>query len=224
MIARLDKRSRTGISRQQPRRKLQLTTTTRSSNREFTSEIVNLSANGLLLKTDDELALDEPIMVVLPHAGDRPARIVWHADDLYGCHFSDPLSEEDLAAALGDADGDEADDEEEEASETFGRRLRRLRIKSGRSMVALAKLAGVTKPTLWKWETDKVRPRPAALSKLADIFSVDEMHLLYGRKPQIGTFKNTAATLEELVKQSRTQIARVAGVSENKVGITIEWS
>ena len=65
--------------------------------------------------------------------------------------------------------------------ETFGTRLRRLRTERQISQVSFARQLGVSKPTVWKWERDEVRPRPKSLEAAASILGVTERDLCAGR-------------------------------------------
>jgi len=60
----------------------------------------NLSESGLLLETSDELAVDEVIQVDLPDAGERPAKVVWHSGQLFGCQFLQPISKGAVSASV----------------------------------------------------------------------------------------------------------------------------
>lgn len=182
--------------------------------------------NGLLLKTRSRLKSDEAIVVVLPDAGEKLARVVWTDDDLYGCRFAEPLTSGEISASLlksepmGDNDSDDAEPEE-----SFGERLRRLRKGAGIQLTALAAEIGVSKPTLWKWETDKVRPRSGSLARLADALRIDEKALLYGTPEPANSDEATlpnSSSLEDLVSACRQKISDLAGVSSERVKISID--
>lgn len=238
MKAQLDAPLATGKKRGQSRRKLRLATTAVQGDGEATVDVLNISLNGLLVRTSGKLALDEPVMVVLPTQDEHPAHIVWFADDLYGCRFLEPLTQAELSAVmLRSSPGElvEPSDTEpaETPQETFGQRLKRLRVASPHSMVELASLVGVSKPTLWKWETDKVRPRDAAVRSLAAVLGVDEMTLLYGRRPVAKEVRPPAANapakptgrkrLSDIISDSKDAIAELAGVEREKVLVSIDW-
>lgn len=100
--------------------------------------------------------------------------------------------------------------------ETFGTRLKRLRKERRISLIGMARLLNVTKPTVWKWETDKARPRPETLEALASILEVSERALLLG-----GGDDSAPPQLSELIKDCKGQIAELAGTSADNVSITI---
>lgn len=218
------------IDRRQPRLVLQLNTGVGQAGRAFDAEILNLSTDGMLVKTGAELSLNDPIEVVLPKSGAVGAKVVWFADGLYGCSFHNPISDDELQAA-----NDLASIEDDDSArlgvdhETLGSRIKRLRTSQGFTMRGLADQVGVSKPTLWKWEGDQVRPRHDTMQRLATELGVSELELVYG-SPGLG---QAAAMVEEdvlsqgsladIVRASRKRIAQAAGVDESNVEININW-
>ena len=219
-----------GAGRIQPRLVLQLKTGVGQGGRAFDAEILNLSTTGILLRSKADLSLQDPIQVVLPGSGAVGAKVVWSADGLYGCMFAKPIGEDELeslrrlSAAKNDNGGAAAP-----AEETIGMRIKRLRVSQGHTMRGLADKVGVSKPTLWKWEGDQVRPRHETLQVLAAELGVSELELVYGA-PGLGEAAaladdeaNAAKTLADIVRASRRRIARAAGVDEANVQIQIDW-
>lgn len=218
-----------GIERREPRLVLQLNTGVGQSGKAFDAEIMNLSRDGMLVRTQAELTLEEPIEVVLPQSGAVKATVVWSADGMYGCSFAETISEDELQAA-----NDLAKEEPEGGKpfgvdhETLGSRIKRLRNARGFTMRGLAEQVGVSKPTLWKWEGDQVRPRHETMQRLAEELDVSELELVYGA-PGLGEAaliaEEEAATgsLADIVRASRKRIARAAGVDEACVEININW-
>lgn len=219
------------LGRGAPRRKLYLVANVTQAAAQSRVDIFNLSATGLLLGTTAALDLDEPFTVVLPDTGDKRARIVWSSDNLYGCRFDAPLAETELAAALRHAVPEGPQSTSAPPTEaTFGQRLKRMRAASRFSMVELAGRVGVTKPTLWKWETGRARPREAALDRLAAVLGTTPVALLYGRRETparpAGRFSAGDAEPEKLaqvVARCRAEIADCAGTDEGQISITIDW-
>lgn len=213
--------------RRQPRLVLRLHTGVGQSGRAFDAEILNLSRNGMLVRTGAQLSLDDPLEVVLPKSGAVPAKVVWFADELYGCSFPKPISEEELEAANDVATIDEGGLGSRFGvdHETLGQRIKRLRVASGASMRAFAEQVGVSKPTLWKWEGDQVRPRHETMQRLADELGVTELELVYGApgREVAEVEDDSDASLADIVRSSRNRIARAAGVDASKVEITIDW-
>ena len=129
---------------------------------------------------------------------------------------------------------------EAERAETFGARLRRLRKDRRMSLIGLARLVSVSKPTVWKWEKDEVRPRQKSLEALTAVLGVSERELLFGQAPaepqpletaQEGLSESPPAAhdapaqpgqLSQLVRNCKDQIAEAAGTSSDNVSITIQ--
>ena len=234
MRGRLEEREVEWRGRETPRRKLFLAASVEQADAGCLVDVFNISETGMLLGTSGKLDLDEPITVVLPDVGERSARIVWYAENLYGCRFEEPLDEESVKACLAHSSPEGPVDMPAAAPpESFGARLKRLRSQSRYSMVELAKRVGVTKPTLWKWETGKVMPRQAALERLAAELGLGAAELLYGRAeawPGVSAPANGAAVrptgekLADVIARSRDEIARCAGTPTSKVSIDIDWA
>jgi len=226
--ANLELEATCGSRREEPRRRLLLSTRAHQSASGPAVDILNISSGGMLMRTDATLDLEEAVIVVLPEAGERSAQIVWNSGDLYGCRFQDALNPGELSAIQLKArplDPIRASNRKEfENDETFGRRLKRLRMESDYSMVGLAAATGVTKPTLWKWETERVRPRQKALANLAQVLGVSESFLLFGiGDGQDDDRQEPPGNLAETIAISRSMIADLAGVPTEKVAIDIDF-
>lgn len=222
--------------RSAPRHRLYLSATAKQAQDSRQVEILDISAGGLLMRTSDRLVVDQPLTVVLPGPDEHEAQVAWSGDELYGCRFAVDLTKAQLSAALLRARPQHAlaprPEERDLSDETLGQRIKRLREASPHSMIALAEKVGVTKPTLWKWETDKVRPRGGAVKALASVFGIDELDLLYGGAQSVQPQVRAAAVgghtyginpLAEMVASSRAAIAQLAGVDERKVRVSIDW-
>ncbi|MXP40562.1 helix-turn-helix domain-containing protein [Altererythrobacter soli] len=101
--------------------------------------------------------------------------------------------------------------------ETFGTRLRRLRKERRISLIGMARLVDAAKPTVWKWESDKARPRPEMLEALALALDVSEQMLLTGRDDAAPPM-----SLGDVIKDCKARIAAAAGTTADKVSITIQ--
>lgn len=231
IVAQLDSRKRTGTLRGAPRRKLRLEVAGSSASAGETRVLVhNLSTTGLLLETSAPLSVGEPIQVVLPEAGASSARVVWASEDMYGCQFDKPITVAAVSAAqlqspheqdpatinVGALSGGEA-----AAGESLGARLKRLRKQRGFTMEGLARQVSISKPTLWKWEKDTVRPRQETVRALAKTLGVSEMELLYGAGARSGAAEGSPS-LRELVESSREHIASATGIDPSRIRIIIE--
>lgn len=110
-------------------------------------------------------------------------------------------------------------------AETFGARLRRLRNERKISQVRFARLLGVSKPTVWKWERDEVRPRQKSLEAAASVLGVSERTLLFSggetRRPEGEKPRPSSLQLRDIVNVCKEQIAQAAGTDAENVLITI---
>jgi transcriptional regulator with XRE-family HTH domain len=196
--------------------------------------IENISSSGLLLNTPVDLTPGEKVTVFLPNMEERVAEVVWSSENFHGCRFTDPLDEAMLKAIqqrneafksslsgmpLDDGSGSMA------KGESFGDRLTRLRKAADMKQLQLAEIAGVSKTTVWKWENDVVRPRNAAIRKLANIFKTSEMTLLFGAEAHeapspVADIKSTG-DLQAVIAACKQSIARAAGTTEDHISITI---
>ncbi|MDZ3832165.1 MAG: helix-turn-helix domain-containing protein [Sphingopyxis sp.] len=197
----------------------------------------NLSVSGMLVETRSDLAMGQQIKVGLPETGEVSATIVWRSETLYGCRFDRPLPRAALSAARlrnplpSDFDPALGDIAAEEAREPLAARLRRLREERGLSLAGLASRAGLSKPSIWAWESGKTAPRIRSLQAIATALGVSDDELLMGRGPEGdstgfadhgGGGGPGAPALQTVVETSRRRIAQAAGVDAGRVKVTIE--
>lgn len=108
--------------------------------------------------------------------------------------------------------------------ETFGTRMRRLRTERKISQVSFARQLGVSKPTVWKWERDEVRPRQKSLKAAASILGVTERDLVFSggearkAKPER---RPSPLHLREVVSVCKERIAEAAGTATENILVTI---
>jgi transcriptional regulator with XRE-family HTH domain len=237
--AHLEQRRRAVESRVGPRRKLHLTAPGASGSGTALNVVVHdLSETGLLLQTSGQLSVGERIEVVLPHAGPTEANVVWASNEFFGCRFEKRISRATLSAAqlLSGPQPESSFDEglepagEQHSEESFGTRLRRIRKERGISLIGLARLVSVSKPTVWKWERDDVRPRQKSIQALAAALGASERELLFGEKAAarqaaeggMATRQGEPEQLGELVRSCKSRIAEAAGTTSENVSITIQ--
>ena len=178
--------------------------------------VLNLSDSGLLLETEAPLKPGEALDVVLPEAGTRTARVVWAGHGLAGCKFDAPRGKSALsAAALASAP----------VNETMGQRLRRLREDQELSMVRLAQRLGVSKQTLWNWETDRTLPQPRFLAALAEALLVPEGELGAAREndPSLKAPEDPDASRDAAIAHHKARIAELLGVEPEQVEIVVRY-
>jgi transcriptional regulator with XRE-family HTH domain len=109
--------------------------------------------------------------------------------------------------------------------ETFGTRLKRLRTERQISQAGFARRLGVSKPTVWKWERDEVRPRPKSLKAAASVLGVTESDLAFSGVKACDATPTIRCphpqNLSEIVSLCKEQIAQAAGIRIDNILITI---
>lgn len=234
----LEQRRRAVESRVGPRRKLRLAAPGASGSGAAMNVVVHdLSETGLLLQTSGQLSVGERIEVVLPHAGPTEAKVVWASNEFFGCKFEKRISRATLSASqllsgppVAAAEDGAQPAGEPAGEESFGTRLRRLRKERGISLIGLARLVSVSKPTVWKWERDDVRPRQKSVQALAVALGASERELLFGETSAARrsadehsrAAEGEPPALGELVRSCKERIAEAAGTSSENVSITIQ--
>lgn len=148
----------------------------------------NMSRTGMLLEMDAPLSPGEKMMVEVPLLGAVAAEVVWTSGRFVGCRFTPALSRADWSAALlrhpiepelSPVDGPS----DQISREPFADRLARLREERGLSRSQLAERAGVSKPSVWAWETGRAPPRRSNLRQVARALDLNEDVLLGLREP-----------------------------------------
>ena len=210
------------------RRRLFLATTARHGGDVVSVEILDLSAKGLRISTRAPLQVEDEIEVVLVDGAKRRASVARSSGEIHGCRFDKPLSRSQLAA--NSLRAEPARDLSVQPG-TLGQRIHAARVASPYSMEALARRIGVSKSTLWKWETDQVRPRPASLRRLSLELGIGEIVLLHGPAeiaallPRRVLAEDTGKlSVAELVEKARIEIAAATGVRPDRVRIQIDFS
>lgn len=220
------------IGRGSERLRLRLEAPGSSSGAEASKVLIhNLSATGMLLEMPSPPRPGSDIAVFLPEAGDVSATVVWTSDSFVGCRFAQPLSSAALSAALlrNPIEPDLPDDGGTQGSvrETFADRLIRLRQARGLSRAELAERAGVSKPTMWAWETGRTPPRQSNLASLARALRVSE-EVLLGLTSSAAVASSAAdrpaspTALAQAVAESKVRIAELAGTEPERVKISVE--
>lgn len=188
--------------------------------------LLNLSTTGVLLRTPEKLRLGERVRLSFPDRHRVTATVVWTGEGLFGCRFETPVSQATVSAASlrspfaqPAAAPQPPKPETEETS--FGDRLKRLRTQRGLSLQALAGQVGVSKPALWKWERGDVRPRPAALARLAEVLGLSPAELVFGGESGQPRGTAEAASLRTILNTAKTQAAGLLGVERDAIVVTV---
>lgn len=224
--AHLDPRSASDSQRTSARRALRLETSGFvAGSGDANVTIHNISAAGLLIETQLDLAEGDELAIDLPEAGAVSASVVWRSEHLYGCAFDEAISPAALAAAQlqGFAPGVPSQPPARPAhpasmtrspAEGLGTRLNRLRREAGLTLADIAATLGVSKPTVWAWEKGKARPLPERLDAIAAALGVDPDLLAPG--PAV------PHELDAVIADCRLRIAEACGTAPEAVRIMIE--
>ena len=82
------------------RRKLRLDSKVSIAKSTTRVVVLDLSARGMMIHTETELAVGEAFEVDLPLAGAFEACVIWRRMTLYGCEFRSPIPGAAISAAL----------------------------------------------------------------------------------------------------------------------------
>ena len=222
--------------RSSKRRQLRLRACIRGVDRRFSVEVLDISERGMLLRGTVGLEVGDGIEIELNGPTERTisGKVVWGQGKSFGCYLERDLTTAEMAHSLLRARPLPTDHTPPPLANLreFGERLRELRQRSPYTMKELAAIVQVSKPTLWKWETGRARPREVALQALARALETDAAHLLYGvetaspyqsAKDLEGAEGEQIAHFPDFIAQCRMEIARRARVDASKVTITIDW-
>lgn len=189
----------------------------------------NLSASGMLIETDAALAVGRRFRIALPEAEQVVATVVWNSERLFGCRFDAPLGQSVLSATrLRNPLPSEFDPSRLalRSGIALGLRIRGLREAQGLSLSALARKAGLSKPSIWAWEAGKSVPRRKNLDALAAALDVPADDITNGDAAVPPTPGSADAgdlgSLREEIDASKRRIAQAAGVPLASVKIAIE--
>lgn len=220
--AQLKLRRQSQTQRREVRRKLRLNVARKTGDGRTGDVLIHdLSTSGILVQTDDMLAIGEIIEVELPRTGVHHIEVVWGSGTFYGCRFLEPVPPAAVSAALLRSTPERPSqppsfDTSHNTDEGFGARLATLRVEQGWTIETLAERLGVSRQAVWYWETGQRLPRAEHFRKIAELLEVPEPELL-ARQPD-APVSRSSAPIDEL----RREVARRNGVDESKVKIVIE--
>jgi transcriptional regulator with XRE-family HTH domain len=201
-------------SRASPRRKLRIAAAGLTADGPETVNILDLSVTGMLIECAVRLAVGESLHVELPEAGSTLATVVWSGGNFFGCQFDEPLSPATVSAAALKGEPLRASPAAATAADDrLPARIRRLRQRRGWSLESLARRLGVSRQTIWYWESGRNKPGGENLGRLARLLGPDEEGVPMARP---------ATDLAALIRAHKSEIAAWAGTTGEKVRITIE--
>lgn len=218
VTAFIEETAQPGHPRSSERRRLRLLLQgAKASGSGIKALVHNISATGLLIEADADMKPGDRIEIALPHAGATSVSIIWASGSLYGCRFDTPVSTATLSAAslrsVATPDAPIEPDAPASTLESFGLRLQRLRLAQGLTQSQVATELGVSEPSISAWEQDKARPKAGRIEALAKLLGVQSADLLGIESRE---------TLRSATERAKAQIAAVAGVSPDRIRITID--
>lgn len=125
-------------------------------------------------------------------------------------------------------------------TEPLPMRLRRIREQCGITRSELAVRTGLSRPTIWAWESGKTQPRLSNLRVLADVLGISQLELVGGLEAAVPDDEVDAmlATgwehgempaglanpqrLSIMIYAAKLSIAALAGIKAQNVKISIE--
>lgn len=234
VMGQINIRSRVGIMRGQPTRKLSLDGACPSfKGGNEPVYVSNLSTTGMLIETAAPLSVGEPLQVLLPEGDTRLVTVVWANESIFACEFARALTIATIRRIQLQSPPERRIDDENEIPrgdgklrENLGERIRRLRRERRLTMVHLASRIGVSRPTLWKWEKGSVFPRQDMVCAIARALGVTEKELIYGSERQLNQREDLSIPVldaaEKKIATKKSEIASIMGVSPSRIKILIE--
>ncbi|MBL0915585.1 MAG: helix-turn-helix transcriptional regulator [Sphingopyxis sp.] len=178
--------------------------------------VENIWAMYFVVTGDHRMAVGDRLRIALPRIGEVEATVIWGGPQILGCKFTAPITLEGLLAD-GPATASNADvtarDIPEQGEASFGARFIKFRQSAGLTQAKLASQIGVSVPAICAWERNKSRPKAKRLEAISAILGVSVGEL-------IGQAEGPS--LRRLIRNSRERIAQAAGVSPDRVEISIK--
>ncbi|CAN7499898.1 helix-turn-helix domain-containing protein [Mesorhizobium caraganae] len=110
----------------------------------------------------------------------------------------------------------------------MARRIRELREAKGFSKSDLARRTGVTTTAVWNWETNGRRPHDETLKQIALCLGSSVQYLLTGQDEVEVPARHTAAlasrTVQSIIDDAQAEIAKIVGLSVDRVKIRVEMA
>jgi transcriptional regulator with XRE-family HTH domain len=232
--AQLDGPATVGKRRGSERRQLRLNTGGLVATGDIAEVIIHdLSATGLLLETSVPLGLDESIEVELPEANRARAKVVWQSQNLFGCQFSAPLPRAALSAAqllsspeLAIGDQSHSSKPTDDSAVKFGKAIKQWRRENGLTAARFAERFGVSRPTVWAWESGKNLPRRSMLARLSQEMGLTAQSQASSPPPPAEGMAvqpgSHGTALARAVLEAKERVAAAAGTSADKVKFILE--
>lgn len=173
--------------------------------------IANISETGCLVELQDAGVARTEVSIEIIGLDIPPvdARVTWHGDAAFGCVFDEPLGAATVSAAR--LRGDPPSERTSQRTD-WAERLVAARKRLAISASAMARELGISRPTLWAWETGRSAPSVENAGRVEDWLSQAEPPLPAGNK---------AGELGSRVDALRAQVADVLGVEPGDIDISL---
>jgi DNA-binding transcriptional regulator YiaG len=188
--------------------------------------ILDISETGSLIAIDRALQVGQEFELFLDTAPDDAilSQLAWCGDGIFGCQFASPLSK--LALSSARLRGQPVESVVRRAPSSVDlspSAISGARRASGYSATEMAQALGVSRPTLWAWETGKSRPSGANAKVVRDF-----MARVGFTPPSRAALVDDSGTadrgmLENIVPRYRQDLASEIGVPEQRIRISIEF-
>jgi transcriptional regulator with XRE-family HTH domain len=220
--AQLKQRRRSHTQHREMRRKMRLKVSGKIRDGQASEVLIHdLSTSGILVQSEEPLAIGEVIEVELPRAGVRHIEVVWNSGTFFGCRFLEPVPPAAISAALLSAEVEgpvnrAGPADPQTSAGAFGERLAAFRMERAWSIDTLADRLGVSRQAVWYWETGQRLPRAEHFNKIVQVLGLQEQDLLDQPRAPV----NSGG--DPLIDELKREVARRNGIDESRVRIVIE--
>ena len=188
--------------------------------------ILNLSREGCLLSTLEYLLPGQSVNMQIAPRGEHPieASVAWSSDTLYGCTFVTPLSEAHLSDILRvNAVSPTEFTSSESVLAKLPEALLAARQASGYTTTELARHLGVSRPTLWAWESGRATPSHENQQSVLDFLRRSQFPTLETRESTVAPDNGVDVLFQETIAASRRDLAHKLGLEEDQIRILIKF-
>lgn len=192
---------------------------------EVPGSVLNLSRHGCLLSTLEHLSPGQSVNLQIPPQDDRhiKATVAWSGDTIYGCTFDTPLSERSLSHILRVGSVRPAElTSSDSVLAKLPQALLAARRASGYTTTELARHLGVSRPTLWAWESGRAVPSHDNQQSLLAFLRRSHIRGIELGESPVDPDCGSNAFLQATIAASRRELADKLGLDENQIRISID--
>lgn len=211
-------------SRQRSRHRLVLPARIELGSETLEAIVLDISSDGCLVEMQTAVRPGTALTIIVPQLGQLgfAAEVVWEGAAIFGCQFQSPLpaplvDEARLRGAPLHARFDLDADAVDQLAVAIGSARRR----AGLSATELARRTGVSRPTLWSWETGKSRPSPDNLLKLKEALAISQEANSPFPDAAPGQGDHATGPIDKIVERHRKALASELGVDSEQIQIKL---